>query len=212
MVNRNHAGAYIGIGARASRSLPSLLPGWSTGASPYGVGVPALSDRSRAGPASSFPPTYKTVIFYLSRVESHQDRIVNIKGIVTGGIVGGILLEIAMLASSALAAAVLPYDVLAIGGMRAVDDPVMALFFTWPFVFSFAAAVVFERVQGAFDGSAAWRGVRYGTVLFLLYTIPNLFVVYTSMDYPAGFYLANLLFGIVGFPLLGVLLVRLAER
>ncbi|RPJ53403.1 MAG: hypothetical protein EHJ95_02330 [Methanobacteriota archaeon] len=116
-----------------------------------------------------------------------------------------------MLVSSALAAAFFPYDVLALGGMRSIDDPVMALFFAWPFVFSFAAAIVFDMVQESFHGPVVQRGVRYGTVLLLLYTLPSFFVVYSSMNYPAGFYLANLLLGIVGFPLLGVLFARLRE-
>jgi hypothetical protein len=135
-----------------------------------------------------------------------------VKSVVLCGIAGGALIEIVMLASSALAAAILPYDVLALGGMRPASDPVIALFFAWPFVFAFAAAIVFDRIQEAFDGTAVQRGIRYGTVLVLLYTLPSIFVVSTSMTYPAGFYLANILLGIIGFPLLGVLFVRLWEQ
>jgi hypothetical protein len=36
-----------------------------------------------------------------------------------------------------------------------------------------------------------------------------MFVIYSSMVYPAGFYIGNILFGVVGFPALGMLYARI---
>jgi hypothetical protein len=136
------------------------------------------------------------------------------KKILIGGIAGGILLLIAQLAFSWIGNAIAPYDVFAIGGMRARDDPVNLLFFAYPFVLSFASAVVFDRVKGALGGEGcgcccSGAGFAFGLILILLVTVPSMFVIYSSMVYPAGFYIGNILFGVVGFPALGMLYARI---
>ena len=132
------------------------------------------------------------------------------KKILIGGIAGGILLFIAQFAFSALGNLVAPYDVFAIGGMRAKDDPLMLLFFAYPFVLSFASAVVFDRVKGALGGGRyGGPGLTFGLILILLVTVPGMFVVYSSMVYPSGFYIGNILFGLIGFPALGMLYDRI---
>jgi hypothetical protein len=136
------------------------------------------------------------------------------KKIITGGIAGGILLFIAQFAFSFLANIIAPFDIFAIGGMRAADDPVMLLFFAYPFVLSFASAMVFDRVKGALRGGGGrcccgGAGLTFGLILILLVTVPSMFVIYSSMVYPAGFYIGNILFGVVGFPALGMLYARI---
>jgi hypothetical protein len=136
------------------------------------------------------------------------------KKILIGGIAGGILLFIAQFAFSMLANLVAPFDVFAIGGMRARDDPVNLLFFAYPFVLSFASAAVFDRVKRALGGGdpgccCGGAGLTFGLILILLVTVPSMFVIYSSMDYPRGFYVANILFGAIGFPVLGILYARI---
>lgn len=128
--------------------------------------------------------------------------------ILIAGIAGGILLFIAQFVFSSLANLIAPYDIFAIGGMRARDDPVMLLFFAYPFVLSFASAVVFDRVKGALGGSCC-AGLTFGLILILLVTVPGMFVIASSMNYPLGFYIGNLLFGILGFPAVGMLYARI---
>lgn len=48
----------------------------------------------------------------------------NAKGIVIGGVAGGILLEVLQLLSSTAAAVAMPYDVVSLGAIRAATDPV----------------------------------------------------------------------------------------
>jgi hypothetical protein len=132
------------------------------------------------------------------------------KKILVAGIAGGILLFIAQFAFSFLANVIAPYDIFAIGGMRARDDPVMLFFFAYPFVLSFMSALVFDRVKAALGGSCCGgAGLAFGTILLLLVTVPGMFVIYASMNYPPGFYIGNILFGIVGFPATGILYARI---
>jgi hypothetical protein len=132
------------------------------------------------------------------------------KKILFAGIAGGILLFIAQFGFSIFANLVAPYDIFTIGGMRAREDPVMLLFYLYPFVLSFMSAIVFDRVKGALGGSCCpGPGLTFGIILILLVTVPGMFVIYSSMNYPFGFYLGNILFGIIGFPLLGILYARI---
>lgn len=136
----------------------------------------------------------------------------NAKNILAGGFIGGIVLLAVNFVISALVALVAPYDVLALGGMRSVEDPLMLFFFAYPFVLSFAAAIVFDLVKDALPGQAGSKGAIYGAALILLYTLPSVFITFTSMNYPAGFYLETLLFGVVGFPLIGAIYAMIWER
>jgi hypothetical protein len=130
------------------------------------------------------------------------------KKILIAGIAGGILLFIAQFGFSILANLIAPYDIFAIGGMRARDDPVGLLFFAYPFVLSFVSAIVFDRVKTALMGSCC-AGTDFGLILILLVTVPGMFVIFSSMIYPLGFYIGNILFGIVGFPAVGMLYARI---
>ena len=135
------------------------------------------------------------------------------KKILIAGIAGGILLFIVQFAFSSLANLVAPYDIFSIGGMRARTDPVMLLFFAYPFVLSFASAIVFDRVKAALaDARPGLAGLTFGLILFLLVTVPGMFVTFSSMTYPPGFYIGNILFGIIGFPAVGILYARLWSR
>ena len=133
----------------------------------------------------------------------------DLKKILIGGIAGGILLFIAQFAFSMIGNLISPYDVFAIGGMRARDDPVMLLFFAYPFVLSFTSAIVFDRVKAALGGSCTGPGLTFGLILFLLVTVPGMFVIFSSMNYPPGFYIGNLFVGIIGFPAVGLLYARI---
>ncbi len=87
-----------------------------------------------------------------------------------------------------------------------MDDPVMMLYFLYPFVFAFAAAFVFDIVQGSLTGkNRTQKGVFYGGLLFIVVTIPSVFVMASSMTYPIGFYVAQVLEGIIGYPVLGAI-------
>jgi len=71
---------------------------------------------------------------------------------------------------------------------------------------------VFDLVKGALRGPPGSKGATFGAALVLLYTVPSVFITFTSMDYPPGFYLENLLFGVVGFPLIDVIYAMIRER
>jgi hypothetical protein len=56
----------------------------------------------------------------------------NAKNIVPAGFSGGIVLFVSMVIFGELANAIAPYNIATLGVMRAMNDPVMALFFLYP--------------------------------------------------------------------------------
>ena len=136
----------------------------------------------------------------------------NAKKILAGGSIGGITLLIVNLVISACIMIVAPYDALTLGGMRPAEDPLVLFFFAYPFVLSFAAAMMVDLLQDALHGPAVSMRAVFAAALFVIYTVPSVFITFTSMDYPAGFYFENLLFGAVGFPLIGAIYALIWEQ
>jgi hypothetical protein len=136
----------------------------------------------------------------------------HLKPIGIATIAGGIILLAVTFIAEAIAQLITPYDIFAIGGMRAMDDPIMSLFFLYPFVFALIAAVVFDLIQPALTGDACHRGLLFAVILFIIVIIPNMWVIFSSMTYPLGFYVSNILTGLIAYPLLGILYVRIWEK
>lgn len=131
-----------------------------------------------------------------------------VKTVLVAGILGGIWLFIMTFLGSNAGTMSAPYDIMTLGGMRDVNDPVLVLFFLYPFVLSFTSAVVFGMVRTALGGSDIEQGLRFGLVMILLVMIPGLYVMYTSMTYPPGFFIGNVVTDVIGFPVLGILYAR----
>jgi hypothetical protein len=129
----------------------------------------------------------------------------HLKKIILAVILGGILLTASSMIFGVAAAALLPYNIFDIPGMRPVTDPVALLFFLYPFVIAFVSAILYDLLHPVLRGGTVRKGVVFGYLLFILIVIPNQFVIYSSMQYPAGFYLSAILNGMIGYPLFGVL-------
>ncbi len=133
----------------------------------------------------------------------------NSKNIVIGGISAGFVLLLLMIVSGYLVNLVLPADISRYGGMRAMNDPIMNLFYLYPFVIAFAAAIVFNCISGCLKGTPARKGLMFGAMLICIMTVPGLYVMYTSMTWPVDFYISTLLWELVSYPLMGILYVRI---
>ena len=136
----------------------------------------------------------------------------NPKAVVPATILGGIVLFVLDLIISRAAVVVAPFDIFAIGGMRKPDDPVLMLFFIYPFVFACAAAIVYGVVHRAIEGEFLKKGITFGVLLLVVVTIPGLYVIATSMSYPPGFYIQNLATALIGYPALGIIFTAIWNR
>lgn len=85
-----------------------------------------------------------------------------------------------------------PYNVLELGGMRSIDDPLMALFFMYPWVIGFTMAAVYPFFTKLVE-SEGNKPLMYALIVWVLSSIPSFFIVFSTMSYPVGFYLNQLI-------------------
>jgi len=133
----------------------------------------------------------------------------NARKIAVAGLTGGTLLFILLFGLNVIMNQLIAYDIAKFNGMRPMDDPVMMLFFIYPFVLAFAAAYVFDIVHPALPGSGMQKGVSFGVLLLVIVAIPSNFAMYTSMDWPITFYIGNLIWAAIGFLLAGIIFARI---
>jgi len=120
------------------------------------------------------------------------------KKFVVSGILGGIAYFVLwLIVSFGVRPLLWPYNPLSLGGMRSINDPLMLLFFLYPFVAAFCMAAVYQKIEPVFKGSWMQKGKKFGLLVWVVATIPSFFVVLTSMNYPIGFFIENVVGGLV---------------
>jgi hypothetical protein len=132
------------------------------------------------------------------------------KGIVAG-LAAGLVITVLAQAIDLLVQFVFPYDVLAMGGMRAVTDPIMMAFFLHGWVLAFAMVVVYSKLGGALKGGFIEKGKKFGFLMWLVVSLPSIFLVYTSMNYPIGFHVSNVIASIVYMLAAGITITKLMK-
>jgi len=133
----------------------------------------------------------------------------NGKNIAIAGLAGGTLLFVLLFGLNVIMNQIIPYDIAQFPGMRPMEDPVMLLFFAYPFVVAFAAAYLFDILSTVLSGSVMQKGVSFGIILLVIVALPSNFAMYTSMDWPVSFYLGNLIWAVTGFLSAGILFARI---
>lgn len=69
--------------------------------------------------------------------------------------------------------------------MRAWSDPLMSLFFVYPFIQGIILAWVWDMSKTLFHGTLAGRGTKFGLAIWLISTIPGMWMSYTC--FPLSF-------------------------
>lgn len=64
--------------------------------------------------------------------------------------------------------------------IRPFADPLMTLFFLYPFVLGIILAWAWDKSKTLFHGTVIMRGVKFGLAISLISTIPGMFVSYTT--------------------------------
>lgn len=133
----------------------------------------------------------------------------NAKKIVIAGIAAGIVISVISLAVSYLVQYAFSYDVLALGGMRQVNDPIMALFFVHPWVLGFAMAIAFEKIKTGLGKAGMNRGKNFGLIVWLLAGLPSAFLVWSSMNYPIGFTVSSVAGTLIYMVVAGIVIEKI---
>jgi hypothetical protein len=134
------------------------------------------------------------------------------KKFITAWVTGSMLLYITMFLVSGITMVIAPFNIFDVGGMRSATDPVMLLYYLYPVVLALITTFIFSLIRGSLQGSYIEKGLVFGMILFLLLTVMSGFIIFTSMQYPPGFYIDMILNGLISYPLLGILYVVIWER
>lgn len=65
---------------------------------------------------------------------------------------------------------------------RPWSDPLMQLYFVYPFVLGLALALFWEKTKSVFKGKGITRALNFGYWYFLLATIPGMWITYSSFQ------------------------------
>jgi hypothetical protein len=63
--------------------------------------------------------------------------------------------------------------------IRPFEDPLMMVFFLYPFLLAIILAWVWSKAKTLFTGTTFKKGLKFGLSVFLVLTIPGMFVTYT---------------------------------
>ena len=133
------------------------------------------------------------------------------KGILVSGLVSGLLIFAVGMIVQIAVQIVSPYDVLALGGMRSKEDPLMLLFFLYPWVIGFALAIAYSYLGKSLQGTAVHKGLTFGKLMWLVTSLPSAYIVYTSMNYPIAFTATSVVASLIYMPLVGILIAKMMK-
>lgn len=136
------------------------------------------------------------------------------KSIVLPGLLAGFLMLLAGFAVSFISGALFPAIALEYQNLdvfRAFDDPLMSLFFLYPFVFGVALSWAWDRVKKAFKGSAKERGWQFALTVFAIATIPGMLISYASFQISGCMTLSWLVSGLINITIAGQVFAKMNE-
>lgn len=134
------------------------------------------------------------------------------KKILMGSLAGAMLLPVLYYLIQLLLSAVFPFNPFELPGVRPLADPLGWWYLAYPLVLSFAAAFTYDWVYKALPGKGVAKGLVYGGLLFLLITIPNLFMLFSTMTYPPEFYPHMIARDLAGYAALGIIFAHVWKK
>lgn len=91
---------------------------------------------------------------------------------------------------------------------RPWTDPLMLLFFVYPFLLGIILAWFWEKTKTIF-GSDLKGGLKFGLAYWVVASVPGMFVTYTSMPYSLTMVISWLAAGLVEGLLAGIIFAKL---
>jgi len=125
-------------------------------------------------------------------------------------IVAGFVYFLATMVLGSITQMIFPYDVMSLGGMRLADDPVMFWFFFSGILIMLAPSIIYPMLK--LKGSVLKEGFYFGSLMWLAYSLPSAFVVFTSMDYPIGFTFDSIVVAYVAWILSGIVIAKIHKN
>lgn len=135
------------------------------------------------------------------------------KKIILSGLLAGLILFLASQVVSRIFGIIFPsinaeYQNLNL--FRSFKDPLMLLFFVYPFLVGIILAWFWNKTKAVF-GENTKGGIKFGLTYWIIATIPGMFATYTSMPYSSAIVSSWLIEGLVEAILAGIILQKLIK-
>ncbi|MFA5357892.1 MAG: hypothetical protein WC308_03125 [archaeon] len=125
-------------------------------------------------------------------------------------IVASVIFFVVTMAFGFLTQMFLPYDMSTVAGTRPATDPLMMAFLLYPLIYMVGAVILYPLLN--LKWSTIEKGTAYGFILWLITSVPEAFVIFTSMDnYPTGFYIDKVLFGLIAWIATGIIIASMLK-
>jgi hypothetical protein len=133
------------------------------------------------------------------------------KKLILSGLLTGLIIFLASQVTSRIFGVIFPainaeYQNLNL--FRSFSDPLMLLFFVYPFLLGIILAWFWNKTKSIF-GEDVKGGINFGLTYWVVATIPGMFVTYASMPYSLAIVASWLVQGLVTGILAGIILMKL---
>lgn len=92
---------------------------------------------------------------------------------------------------------------------RPWNDPLMTLFFAYPFILGIVAAYLWGLLQSNFKGDSFKKAFQFAKTYFIIATIPGMFVTYTSFHVSIFMVLSWTVIGFVEVYIAGLVFTKI---
>jgi len=133
------------------------------------------------------------------------------KKILLPGIVIGIVTFIIGMLLTFLFGAIIPglTDEYSSSCFRAIDDPLMMLFYLYPLILGIALAWFWDKAKSLYKGSSSQRALKLAWTYFIIATIPGMYISYTSFEVSFMMVLTWLIGGFINAFVAGLILTKM---
>ena len=133
------------------------------------------------------------------------------KKIIFPGIVAGLATAIASMLLGLLTMRIpaVSADYANAATIRPWNDPLMSLYFLYPFVLGLIMAWAWNKSKSLFSGSTAARGTKFGLAIFLVTSIPGMLITYACFPLSIMTIFAWTLDGLVVCLVTGLIVARM---
>lgn len=95
------------------------------------------------------------------------------------------------------------------GLFRPWSDPIMQLYFAYPFILGIVLAFVWDKLKAQVKGkNIISRGLNFGLTYFLVATIPGMFITYSSFYVSTALVLSWTINGLLEGVIAGIILAK----
>jgi hypothetical protein len=94
---------------------------------------------------------------------------------------------------------------------RPWSDPLMMVYFGYPFILGFAASYLWDLVKEHLKGKPEQKAMQFATIYFIIATIPGMFITFTSFQISLGMVLVWAVTGFIQAYVAGLVITKVQK-